>query len=220
MSKHRSEFSNNILDASGNNNNINVHYGHVYQAQTSSAKWTDVSRWIAGPEEGLEQRRLQNSLQKKIQESETGRWFHEGESFERWRSQPSSLLWLHGKTGCGKSTLCSSAIKQLQSSCNPSSSKAVIYHFFTVTDRRSQSCDNLLRNLVLQLARHNNHTRDCAEQHYKLAGEGVQHAENDQLASIFKDLLKLVPLVYIIIDALDECAEQSKTCAFVQEICG
>lgn len=68
--------------------------------------------------------------------------------------------------------------------------------------------------------RHNNYTRECAENHYKVAGEGVQHAENDQLASVLKDLLKLVPLVYIIIDALDECTEQSKACAFIQDVCG
>ena len=32
----------------------------------------------------------------KSQEPETGLWFLEGETFNRWRTEPSSLIWLHG----------------------------------------------------------------------------------------------------------------------------
>ena len=32
----------------------------------------------------------------KSQEPETGLWFLEGDTFRRWRTEPSSLIWLHG----------------------------------------------------------------------------------------------------------------------------
>ena len=32
----------------------------------------------------------------KSQEPETGLWFLGGETFERWRTEPNSLIWLHG----------------------------------------------------------------------------------------------------------------------------
>jgi hypothetical protein len=30
-------------------------------------------------------------------EKDTGSWFLEGESFRKWKGQPKSFLWLHGK---------------------------------------------------------------------------------------------------------------------------
>jgi len=44
----------------------------------------------------------------------TARWFIGGDDFSKWKcSGPSSLLWIHGKPGAGKSVLCSSIIEDI-----------------------------------------------------------------------------------------------------------
>ncbi|KAK4225941.1 heterokaryon incompatibility protein-domain-containing protein [Podospora fimiseda] len=109
----------------------------------------------------------------------------------------------------------SSAIKQLQSAYPRSSDNAVIYHFFTVADRRSQTCDTLMRTLVYQLAGHNDKTRARVD---KLSKE-APFPDYAQLLDAFTDLSKALSGVFIVIDALDECADQDSTCVFLRDLC-
>ena len=110
--RQRHEFSHNSLHVSGGH--AQVQYGHTYNSklcrndvvmklmstvtQTPEPAWTDVCKWIFGPEPVFWQRAFQTSMQSRRIENDTGRWFLEGSSFEQWLSQPNTFLWLHGKS--------------------------------------------------------------------------------------------------------------------------
>ncbi|KAM7189386.1 hypothetical protein V8F33_010074 [Rhypophila sp. PSN 637] len=206
--EQRNVFSNNTLSVSGDD--VCVQYGNNYNwSGPTKPSWGNVSRWIFGSEPVFSQRTFQASLQRRREEKHTGLWFLDGEAFRHWQAQPGSFLWLHGKTGCGKTMLCSSAIDRLHSVNSRSSNQALIYHFFTVTHQRSRTSDTLVRTLVYQLAGYNDETRARAKELYNQAGEDNEPADCDQLLS-----------VYVVIDSLDECADQDETCALLEELCG
>lgn len=99
-----------------------------------------------------------------------------------------------------------------------SHNQALIYHYFTLTDRQSQTSDALIRNHVYQLAFHNSETRDFAYRAVGRKGQETGSADYEQLSSVFKGILKIPSAVFIIIDALDESINQSETCAFLKEL--
>ena len=88
-----------------------------------------------------------------------------------------------------------------------------------MTDRQSQTSEALTRNLVYQLASHNDETRASTITAFKRGGQGAQSADHDQLLSILDNLLKIPSAVFIIIDALDESADKTETCAFLKDLC-
>jgi hypothetical protein len=47
-----------------------------------------------------------------LREATTGDWFLKGDDFGSWKCTPSSILWLHGIAGCGKSVLWSAFFKK------------------------------------------------------------------------------------------------------------
>lgn len=97
--------------------------------------------------------------------------------------------------------------------------QALIYHYFTLTDRQSQTSDALIRNLVYQLALHNVETRDFAYNAIGRKSQETGSADYEQLSSVLKGMLKIPSEVFVIIDALDESIDQIETCAFLEELC-
>lgn len=72
---------------------------------------------------------------------------------------------------------------------------------------------------MYQLAGHNDETRASIKSAFEGAGRGIQPADYDQLLSALRNLLKIPSAVFIVIDALDECVDQSETCAFLKDLC-
>ncbi|KAF1954788.1 hypothetical protein CC80DRAFT_116182 [Byssothecium circinans] len=75
-------------------------------------KLAKVRKWIGtlrGPDTSLYHRK---SLERR--HANTGQWFLEGDPFKTWKSEPDSMLWLHGTPGSGKSVLSSSIIDDIQ----------------------------------------------------------------------------------------------------------
>lgn len=110
-------------------------------------------------------------------------------------------------------------IERLQGLSSISSNLALIYHFFTVTDRQSRTSDTLIRDLVYQLASHDDETQASTIAAFRKGGQGSQSADYDQLLSVLKDLLKIPLAIFIIIDGLDESVDQGETCAFLKDLC-
>lgn len=113
----------------------------------------------------------------------------------------------------------SAAIERLQDQASESPNQALLHHFFTVTDPQSRTSDALFRNLVYQLASHNDETRASVIAAFKRGGQGMQSSDYDQLLSVLGDLLEIPSAVFIVIDALDESIDQSETCAFLRDLC-
>ena len=82
----------------------------------------------------------------------TGQWFVQHPAFIAWLLQDNSFLWLYGFAGCGKSVLCSTAIKHAFRHARLQSGSAVAFFFFTFADESKQDTSALLRSLLLQLS--------------------------------------------------------------------
>ena len=104
--------------------------------------------WLAHPDPS--ENHDDKSRHRKDQ-AKTGRWFLAGNVFKEFKTSPQSVMWLHGESGCGKSVLCSAIIDDILEARSGDSPIELAYWYFSVTDRKWVSVDNLLRALVSQL---------------------------------------------------------------------
>jgi hypothetical protein len=77
--------------------------------------------------------------------SQTGNWLLQADQYKKWKLDATSHLWMYGKTGCGKTVLCSTAVVYIQELCRDSA-----HHFYleSVTGHGilAQSCLTYLRH--------------------------------------------------------------------------
>ncbi|KAI9722499.1 MAG: hypothetical protein M1828_004746 [Chrysothrix sp. TS-e1954] len=165
--------------------------------------------FITDPSDDMEA--IQNK-QDKVLEG-TGAWLLSDQAFTKWLNEDeSSLLWLHGDPGKGKTMLAISMVKELakrtklQSSASPT---ALAYFFCDSKDTRRQTCTTILRGLIYQLICQRPelcaHLRDQYDKQKELLFSSPNAAQT--LWRIFCNITSSESLqqVYIVLDALDEC---------------
>ena len=149
---------------------------------------------------------------KKISEpcSDTGEWFLSDDRFKSWRDTPeSSLLWVKGSPGQGKSVLAKIALRNLEARV-PGGDSVVIYFFCFQKKEYFGRATDILQALIIQLV-------DCQELYQYLPN---RYIEDDAkfltapLASLWVLLYELVVNIghrhiYCVIDAFDECMEDN-----------
>lgn len=147
----------------------------------------------------------------------TCNWFWKYGGVKNWDSgsKGSSVLWVHGPPGLGKSVLCSSIISKL------SGEKSMAY-FFCVSRQQSEPDPNsnvskinsrelILRNLIVQLLvgddayRVPNQLKVLFKRHKRSRPIGWS-----VLKEILQSILSIHPRSYIIIDGLDEIDEPGR----------
>ncbi|TKA82545.1 hypothetical protein B0A55_02282 [Friedmanniomyces simplex] len=82
----------------------------------------------------------------------TGQWFLELAEYFLWKYGSTSCLWVNGKVGCCKTVLSSTIIEDLRAYCGHRWDRTLAYFYFTFSDQRKQSREELLRALVMQLS--------------------------------------------------------------------
>ncbi|UKZ75828.1 hypothetical protein TrVFT333_003522 [Trichoderma virens FT-333] len=138
-------------------------------------------------------------------EDGTSRWLLQDDTkFKSWVISPKSILWLHGKAGSGKSILSSSVISHLQEEHKFDPFIAVAYFYFSFSDAKKQKKDEMLASLIRQIC--------CYHPNLPEATIQLDILKDKQLRPDFKTLervligvMKELPAVYIVIDAMDEC---------------
>ncbi|KAJ3572718.1 hypothetical protein NPX13_g4955 [Xylaria arbuscula] len=184
--------------------------------------WQDIGMGISGLQEAVREAQRENHRREMISwlcgvdpsriynvargkhQSGTGDWLLEGEKFQSWQKSPKSLLWLHGKPGCGKSVLSSSVIKQLQKEHSSNPGSPVAYFFFSFSDRETQKVEAMLSSLIGQLYASRPDTPQVIKDldTYK---EKRQSPDMETLENALIDIANGFSSVSLIIDALDEC---------------
>lgn len=138
----------------------------------------------------------------------TGTWLLEKTAFREWRCDSfSSVLWLHGIPGSGKTKLASLVIDEL----SETNKIAYFYCMRSPLEPFRGQCDKILANLVRQLAsvKPNTPILSPVTEHYQEALDGFTEFEDqtwssDESECVLKALLGEYPAVTIVIDALDE----------------
>lgn len=160
-----------------------------------------ICKWLSAPDPSSNYDRGRRSRQ-----ANTGFWFIKSEDYLRWKKSNASMLWLHGKPGCGKSVLSSTIISELRDECQPGHRTALAYFFFDFNDAEKQTPAHMVRSLIAQLFTNTPFAFDTLEALFLDCSETKRQPDLDSLLKVLKIIISEAPQVYFIIDALDECS--------------
>ena len=147
----------------------------------------------------------------------TGRWLVEDSTYAEWhKGSTSSLLWLHGKVGAGKSTLVSIVVEDAIRRSEAGRGPPPVYFYCSRDAAEPQRSDAaaIFSSIVRQLS--------CAEpglpllppvvDMYEEKGQGFNSRglQIDDSRDIIMKLIEYYPMTTIIIDALDECNAEER----------
>ncbi|KAF5344541.1 hypothetical protein D9758_016483 [Tetrapyrgos nigripes] len=138
----------------------------------------------------------------------TGTWLLEHRLFQEWKTGMSPFLWLQGKAGSGKTFLCTNVIKTLRKD------SVFLYYYFDTRDKAKVDYSGIVSSLLQQVAaeairQNSKNAYNAIHQLYINSKEGKFLIPED-MESTLLDLMAMMDAVYIIIDALDECAEEDQ----------
>ncbi|KAK5690618.1 hypothetical protein LTR97_012174 [Elasticomyces elasticus] len=145
---------------------------------------------------------LEHSAARRRHHPGTGQWFLDCKEYASWKSgNKGARLWIHGKSGCSKTVLCSSIIEDMHTHCSHLRC-SMAYFYFTFADEQKQSWDALLRSLIVQLSA----GRPAVDLlRTAVSRPFIAMAELEAiLNAILDDLRSNQTQVYLIVDALDE----------------
>ncbi|KAL7951461.1 putative Pfs NACHT and ankyrin domain-containing protein [Trichoderma barbatum] len=137
----------------------------------------------------------------------TGEWLMEHPVFKYWLEEPAStLLWIHGKPGCGKSHLASRLIHDLGThNSGPDSALSYLYCSSTQYNVK-MDLNSLLGSLLAQLCLRL--TANEIENILQIAMSGTKESPSRaQMKEWVHAVLEKFQLCYIVIDGLDECSD-------------
>ncbi|KAF8492977.1 hypothetical protein F5888DRAFT_857450 [Russula emetica] len=134
----------------------------------------------------------------------TATWFLQGSTFQEWQSS-SSLLWINGNPGSGKSVLCSTIIQDIEAMCD-SGQASMGYFYFDFRDASKQHRHDLLTSLLFQLSARSVPRCDILSRLHAAHDGGERQPTDQELTKCLKKMFSLLDLrpMYLIIDALDE----------------
>jgi hypothetical protein len=140
----------------------------------------------------------------------TGSWFIEEKRYTDWKTAPNSFIWLHGIPGCGKTILCSTIIEDIFHHCHHKPAMVVIYFFFDFNDGEKQQYEKMIRSLTTQLFLRYTSTPRALMTLFSSCIDGEQQPTPDALLATLQQMICEFDDVFIILDALDECAERKE----------
>lgn len=167
--------------------------------QEREAEFVQIKNWIAPPDPWTNHNTARNQYQ-----PQTGSWLLTCDKFQAWKRGLSKYLWLYGKSGCGKTILCSTAIEDMRAHCEAKTNDEYAIFYFSFSDNQKQTEENLIRSLVVQLGRKEPGISLLRRAHEK-QDKGLSSV--GYLKEILLSSIKSFDVVFLMADALDECPE-------------
>ncbi|KAH8904984.1 hypothetical protein BR93DRAFT_759718 [Coniochaeta sp. PMI_546] len=170
----------------------------------------------------------------------TTQWLFQEDDYLNWKNSPqSSMLWVHGKLGSGKTVLLANMVGELYGTRSPSQPPTfttgprgvtdnripiTAYHFYNDNDPGSNSYEELIGSLFQQILAH----LDAESEPVKRISEFFESSispslEAEDIATLSESLPRQRP-IFIIIDVMDDCQEETVREAlwainYMSEIC-
>ncbi|KAK4936029.1 hypothetical protein LTR10_023024 [Elasticomyces elasticus] len=171
-----------------------------------------LSQWLNIPDPSTN---YHAALQKR--HPDTGQWLVDGEHFVDWKGSTSSLMWLHGSAGCGKTILSTASLHTILQHRVSYPNTIVTYFYFDFNDAAKQSSTKAIRSLLFQAAIQAKEVFHGLEQLYRKCSSGQQQPSEATIHSLFKDAMANPGEKYIILDALDECTDREELLPFIRD---
>jgi hypothetical protein len=154
--------------------------------------------------------------------SNSGAWLLHSPEFDIWRkSSASSILWLHGIPGSGKTRLVARTIEYLQGEIAPQSTAAPIAYFYCARDSAEPeraNPDEIMRSILKQVSGSKSDQSICPPilkmyqgrlREAEEDGSEITRLNIDECVALILSVAEETPMT-IIIDALDECDPQRR----------
>ena len=170
-------------------------------AVQQSDRWRNIVNWLSPPDPWTN-----HHSARQRHESGTGAWLLESDSYMRWKAGKVEHLWISGKAGCGKTVLCSTVVEDVQQHCHTRDDLGLGVFYFSFSDQGKQSCEDLLRSLVVQLA-WKEPGLSMLQQAYDRPNRSVPG--EDELERILLSSLTSYRQVFLMLDAVDESPEDA-----------
>ncbi|KAL7803474.1 hypothetical protein V8C44DRAFT_353120 [Trichoderma aethiopicum] len=158
----------------------------------------------------IEKKRIEDTKGGLLQDSFN--WILDNEDFQRWFQDPRRpLLWIRGDPGKGKTMLLCGIVDNLRTLA-PSS--LVSFFFCQATDQRINKSTAIMRGLLFLLIDQHRHLLKHLAEPYVRQGKALfeppsaWYALSDIMYSVLQDLNDSRQPTCLLIDALDECAQE------------
>ncbi|KAK0707058.1 NACHT domain-containing protein [Lasiosphaeria miniovina] len=140
------------------------------------------------------------------------RWVLQKSEFTEWRDNlESRLLWIKGDPGKGKTMLLCGIIDELRQEVHQSTIPGLLSFFCQATNKHINNATAVVRGLLYMLIEQRPSLLGYVRKKHEHAGERLFEEENAwfALSEILADVLQdpALPSACLIIDALDECAD-------------
>lgn len=178
-------------------------------------KLIEIRRWLSPPDPSIN---YQKAL--RVRQSDTGLWFLESEVYSKWKRNASSFIWLYGIPGCGKTILSSTVTQDILHYCANDPGTVVAYFYFDFTDVDKQNPKLMVQSLISQLSEQCIKMPLALEALYSSLYKGNRQPSLDALMNVLQQMLQEFPQSYLILDALDECADRSELMGILKQMAG
>jgi Cdc6-like AAA superfamily ATPase len=135
----------------------------------------------------------------------TGVWLLESSTYQRWKSGAIRHIWLYGKAGCGKTIISSTLIEDMRAHCEGRDDVCLGIFYFTFSDQKKQTYEDLLRSLATQLAMNGPGLSVLQRTCDKANNRGPTVIELEDVVIVSAQSYSNV---MVMLDALDECPEE------------
>ncbi|KAH5034899.1 hypothetical protein HBI75_092960 [Parastagonospora nodorum] len=160
--------------------------------------------WISSSDYPVQQ----SDIIKRRQEG-TGQWFLSAPEVARWLDDAKTTLFCPGIPGAGKTMVVAIAVDHLLDSAQ-NGAYGVAYVYCNYKSQADQDTVSILAAILKQLVQSRPSTLGPVEKlHQKHTGRGTKPTLDD-IYSALRDMLVQYPYVHIVVDALDECQNETR----------
>lgn len=175
------------------------------QQNQADATHREIVEWISPTSYPAQQ----SDIIRRRQEG-TGQWFLDAPEFARWLDAPKGTLFCPGIPGAGKTMVAAIAIDHLLQSTQ-SSSTGVAYVNCNYKVQAEQDASSMLAAIVKQLVQGQLSAVEPVERlHRKHCNRGTKPLV-EEIYSVLREVVAKHSMVYVVIDALDECRDSDGT---------
>ncbi|MCJ1462463.1 hypothetical protein MMC07_001065 [Pseudocyphellaria aurata] len=97
---------------------------------------------------------------------------------------------------------------------------AVAYFYFDFNETEKQRTEMLIRSLIIQFAERSPHFPDSLQSAYSRSHGGQKQPTTEELTDVLCHMLNNFNTTYILLDALDECADREDLLEFIETLMG
>ncbi|KAL9042441.1 MAG: hypothetical protein Q9214_003780, partial [Letrouitia sp. 1 TL-2023] len=132
-------------------------------------------------------------------------WFLKDSNFVNWRDgdATSKILLIHGVPGCGKTVLVSLVIDELAKLSRERIGLAYVY--FDHSQYESHGAEGIMASIVKQLCLKSVQLPKSIKRMFQQHRHNNSRPKLDELEASFQDLKNDMSIIYLVIDAIDEC---------------